>query len=284
MAKPVIGMIATPQNFALGVTFNLTVSITGVDTSVNGNTVKVSGLLEGFSYAFDNMTNMLTITGTPTRLLSGKNMKIVATNSDGPTEKVVVFNVVPAAPVITQVTAPIAYIGRPYSFFIPITNRPPSPTVEGLWSGLKYGKHKNSRGQEGVLISGTVAAGDFTVDSDAFTVNAPYAGGLVSSTFDYSISEVPLPGVVRNMRAWRSGANYIVDWDAPTNAAAAVVDYYDTHFSSDDQFYGWHRHARVTDTRRVVTGFHTNTQYWLRVRAVGHAGAGSEVLITHTFT
>ena len=50
MAKPVIGMIATPQNFVVNTDFTLTVTITGIDTSA-GDTVKVLGLLERFAYA-----------------------------------------------------------------------------------------------------------------------------------------------------------------------------------------------------------------------------------------
>ena len=197
MAKPVIGMIATPQNFVVNTDFTLTVTITGIDTSA-GDTVKVLGLLERFAYAYAGTT--LTITGRPTRLLSNALLKIVTTNDDGPTNKDVIYNVVPGAPVIAQRTAPKLYSGAPYSFFVPITNRPPKPTVEGLWTGLKYERHENNQGDKGVLISGIVAPGDFTVDSGEFTVNAPYAGGPVSRTFQHDIGKATL-------YAWRGTGN-----------------------------------------------------------------------------
>ena len=191
-ARPIIGMIATPQNFVVNTDFTLTVTITGINTSA-GDTVKVLGLLERFAYAYAGTT--LTITGRPTRLLSNALLKIVATNDDGPTNKDVIFNVVPGAPVISQATAPTLYTGYPYSFFVPITNRPPKPTVEGLWTGLIYDRHENDQGQKGVLISGIVAPGDFTVTSGEFTVNAPYAGGPVSRTFQHDIGKATLYGL-----------------------------------------------------------------------------------------
>lgn len=185
---PEIGMIATPQNFTLGTEFRLMVPITGVDTSLATDTVEVSGLLEGLSYYFES--GMLTVTGTPTRLVSGKNMKILATNASGPTEKNVIFNVVPAAPVIQAVTAPPLYKGHPYSFFVPITNIPQSPTAEGLWTGIIFNRHTNDEGQHGLLISGVVPNKEFTVNSGEIIVKAPWGTGLeVSRNFQVNIPD-----------------------------------------------------------------------------------------------
>ena len=281
MARPTIGMIASPLNFVVNTAFTLTVPITGIDLSA-GDTVKVRGEIEGFTYAYDSGT--LTITGLPTRILSNAPFKIIATNSDGPTEKSAAYNVVPGAPVISQVTAPTVYIGQPYKFFVPITNMPKQPTVGGLWIGLKYEKHEDDRGQTGVLISGDAGAGDFTVDAGDFIVNAPYAGGLVSATFPHAISEVPRPGLVRNLRAWTSGGNLIIDWSAPS-VGAQFIDRYDTEVSSGGPPSSFRALGRIypPNTRRTVTGLVSGTFYYIAVRAYSNtSGAGPISRTTHT--
>ena len=272
---PVIGAIATPLNFAINTVFNLTVSVTGIDTSQAGNSVKVEGLLEGFSYAFNNSTKILTITGTPTRLSSGASMKIRATNPDGTTPKNALYNVVPAAPVIGQATAPIVYKGQAYSFFVPITNRPPSPTAEGLWAGFTYKKHKNDADQEGLLIAAdSVPDNELTVDGGDFTVNAPWAGGLVSRRFAFTIADAT-PGIPQNVTATEQVNGVKMAWDAPSTVGASTVLRYERRVKRSSAT-NWGRWVTIGSRSHRSATLNLSVGTWdIQLRAVNTQGAGA---------
>ena len=286
---PTISQIAQPQNFIVGTEFRLTATITNIDTSA-GDKVEVKGLLEGYKYGYDNATGVLTIVGTPTALVSGQHFRIIATKSGlSPVIRTVIYNVVPAAPVFGEATAPTVYKGVPYKFFIPIVNMPPKPTAEGLWTGLKFEKGEQGN-QEGLIISGTVGEDEFTVDEGEFEVDAPYAGGLVSATFAHTIADKPSPGAVRNLRAFTSGSNFIIDWDHPSfrslPGVGVFINYYQTEVSSGPPGSGFRPTGNINypTTRRVITTFTPGTLYNVWVRAYSELlGPGPISRTSHTF-
>lgn len=283
---PFIARIASPQNFIVGTEFTLTAKITNIDTSA-GDKVTVKGDLKGYKYGYNNTTKILTIVGTPTALVSGANFRIEAIKKGrSPVFRSVVYNVVPAAPIISQVTAPVVYIGQPYRFFIPIVNMPPKPVARGLWTGLKYEKREQGN-REGLIISGTAGEGDFTVAAGEFEVDAPYAGGLVTATFAHTISKVPKPGAVRNMTVYSSSGNFYIQWRRPATGAAFIT-YYETTAGSgpNPHQYGFASFNRIAANapyyidyfRRTITTYERGTHYYAAVRAVSVLANGTRLL------
>jgi len=190
---PVIGSIAAVQNFVISTPFSFTVSIQRLDTTQADNDVRVVGLTEGYGYSWDNTAGELTVSGTPTRFVNGKNARIIARNGDGPAEKSFAFNVLQAAPIIGVVTLPDYVRGLPYRAFVPITNIPARVEVESTWLDLIHNK-ENQGEQEGVLITGVESDKNFTVDDAEAVVNAYWAGGVVTRTFPFDLVDVTFYG------------------------------------------------------------------------------------------
>ena len=136
LSKPVIPAIAT-QNIVINETteFVLNIDVTGATSC------EVEGDLEEFYATFDPTlsSNRLKFRGIPKQLLSDKVVTIKATNADGTTTASFIYNVVPAAPIITRPTGRIKFVrGLPANLFIPVANKPGNFNAYGLQVGLGH--------------------------------------------------------------------------------------------------------------------------------------------------
>ena len=133
MAAPSFPSIAD-QNVVVGTAFTLTVNIGNSPTSC----VVEGDWKDNWYYTFNVSTGQVQIKGTPQYLINGEQFTIKATNANGTTPKVVVLNVIPAAPIITRPTRKIKFVkGLDHNLFVPVSNKPTAFEVNSLIIGLE---------------------------------------------------------------------------------------------------------------------------------------------------
>ena len=152
--------------------------------------VLVLGLQEGFHHNI--ISGGVQIIGTPKRLVSGDLWNVFASNIHSPRDIEgniipatldVEYEVVPPAPVISDVNPQTVRRGVAFDLTIPIANKG-ATTVEGLITGLRFEEVEN-----GVRIYGTVPTDAvFTETSGDWVVTSKNAGGTDIANVDWSFA------------------------------------------------------------------------------------------------
>ena len=176
---PVIDLVAE-QNILVDTDYRLRIGITN-----DPGDAYVVGELEGYSTDWDAGAGEISIIGHPTKLSSGKRYKVMAVSGAFAREREVIYNVIPAVPVIEDFGPFTVYKGAFFKEDIVIHNSPSRVIVRGPWAGLK-----GVRSVIGAMISGDVPDQDFTIDTEKIKVIASNAAGEVSKEGIINIVEV----------------------------------------------------------------------------------------------
>lgn len=182
---PGIQAISSPIDIVVNTAWEISVRITGNPTKVT---------VEGELHRGDHEWNapILRIFNTFDTLLALKTFKITAFFADDTTlERVVTYNVISSAPIIPAIDAPTMYKGDEYYFYIPISNFPTEVSADGLWAGVGGAQHLDEATEtDGILISGDVGDGPYSVNSAEFLVKAINTAMEVTRTFQHAIEDI----------------------------------------------------------------------------------------------
>ena len=273
MAKPVIvTTVSSSINIAVNTEYSLSVTITGATTAWAEGDLFTDG---NFSHDWDG-SGTLKIKGKSTALQSGITCDIKAKNADGTTTKSTVFNIVPAAPVITTAgltNIPI-YKGQKFSLLVPISNDPTFVDVDAPYLGLTDDKH-----EAGVLISGDVPSADrFGLTTGRFKVTAGNAAAHVQTSESQLTFAVKTgtPPQITNPSLAKSGTTLTLSFTAPTGALAYEYTLERGDTATWTRFTGTKTNNTVTHTMTVPSNFSLTNGDFIRLR-VASPWVGSEL-------
>ena len=260
--------------------YDLVVDITG-----NPDTVEVTGDFEGFSQDWDAANNQLHIIAREAkRLVSMAEWRIKLTKGTETLSRTIIYNVVPAAPVITNPGNLVFYrgisdpdVGDGNYQFIEIANEPSVVRVSGDLTGLVATPGANRHNQEeiGASIEGdidpNVRFSKSNLTCDIFASND--AG-------EDTIEDVPVlitgPNPPSNLVLTSEPTGLGVAWDAPT-VGTPILDY---RIRIRGQAWG-----TLTETSHKFTNVENNTAYVIDLQArnaTGYSPIVSE-MVTHAF-
>lgn len=226
-----------------------------IDIGGNPDSVKPGGDFEGFYHDWDADTQRLHIKSDEiTRLISGAIWTIDLAKGTDTLAAKIIYNVVPAAPIIEDPGAQTLYKGLPYSSSIVVANNPAVSRGRGLLTGLKSEPSTDADGASTIKTIGVLPR-DVNLTETSFDV-AYYAendGGSDQITVPFSIEDIP-PYIAALSR--RVGSTKIRVFDTASDNAQV---------GSDIILAGvdiWHRLAMsgtlvaaVNDTDNIVRVF-----------------------------
>ena len=260
--------------------YDLVIDITG-----NPDEVEVTGDMEGFGQDWDAANNQLHIVAREAkRLVSMAEWRIKLTKGTETLSRTIIYNVVPAAPVITNPGNLVFYrgisdpdVGDGNYQFIEIANEPSVVRVSGDLTGLVATPGANRHNQEeiGASIEGdidpNVRFSKSNLTCDIFASND--AG-------EDMIEDVPIlitgPSPPSNLVLTSEPTGLGVAWDAPT-VGTPILDY---RIRIRGQAWG-----TVTETSHKFTNVENGTAYVVDLQArnaTGYSPIVSE-MVTHAF-
>ena len=272
MAAPVITTtIAQSISIAVNTEYSLSVTITGATTAWAEGDLFTDG-----NFSHDWHAGTLKIKGKSTALQSGRTCDIKAKNADGTTTKSTVFNIVPAAPVITTtgLTNISIYKGQKFSLLVPISNNPTFVDVDAPYLGLTYDKH-----EAGVLISGDVPSADrFGLTTGRFKVTAGNAAAQVQTT-DTQLTfavKTGTPPQITNPSLSKSGTTLTLSFTEATGAIAYEYTLERGDNATWTRFTGTKSNSTVTHKITVPSDFNVQRGGFVRLR-VASPWVGAEL-------
>ena len=182
------------QFITIDTDYSLDISITGDPMEVT-----VDGLLEGFHYSWDADTDILTVAGEATRLLSEATWTVSAkeTATSTAVTSEITYHVIPAVPIIEEIGETKIFTGALTKFFIEVQNKPTKVNADGLLMGMKSEPSRRTRivmeeevDVDGIEISGRLPEDvNLTVDATTFAITASNDGG--TDSYDLPIDIEP---------------------------------------------------------------------------------------------
>ena len=165
LGPPTITVI-NKQTLIIGTTdYQLEVAITG-----NPTRVYAEGQMEGFYQNWDATRSVLQIKSVEvTRLITGATWKISAIRGSHTVTRKITYDVIPAAPIITDPGNQTLYRGSLFHMNMPIANHPAVARGSGLLSGLKY---QAIQGESAGIVTSGILPKDAVLTESSF--NAAY--------------------------------------------------------------------------------------------------------------
>ena len=272
LSKPVIPAIAT-QNIVINETteYTLNIDVTGA------NSCEVEGDLEEFYATFDSTlsSNRLKFKGIPKVLLSDKVVTIKATNADGTTTASFVYNVIPAAVIITRPTGRIKFVrGTAANLFIPVANKPGNFNAYGLQVGLG---HKLE--EDGGRITGAIPNETRLVASSGLLDFEASNGGGVDEENDVPFDILAAEPAFTTFTATAVYKGVQLTFTKPTDAhVMAAKVWKSTETEPNDDLNNW---QEVGASPATISGLEGGTAYKVKMRVnqayIGTATAAQTV-------
>ena len=257
MAAPVIPAIAT-QDIVVNETteFVLNIDVTGATSC------EVEGDLEAFYATFDATlaSNRLKIKGIPKRLLRDKVLTIKATNADGTTTRSFVYNVIPAAPIITRPTGRIKFVrGKQANLYIPVSNKPGNFNAKGLQVGLGHTLEPDGGRIIGAIPNETkLVAARGTLDFEASN------GGGVDAENDVPFDILTSEPAFSTFSAVGAFKEIELTFVKPTDARSMAAKVWpSTAAEPSDDLENW---ITLGHSPATVTGLDTGIRYNVKMR------------------
>ena len=200
------------QNIVVDTPYELTVRIRN-----NPSKVYADGKWQDFyhTYTKNGTIGILKIIGRPEKLVKGEKWKIVAekTGFDN-VESEIIFNVIPAAPVITRIGRQTIYKGVETDILVPIANKPTVVDLRGPLLDLGF---KRETELEGVRIIGEIPENiELSITEGVGNITASNAGGVDEYGMPFDIRDTPTaPGVPRSLSATLGDRQLTFTWQAP---------------------------------------------------------------------
>ena len=252
--------------------YELEIDVTGDPTDF-----EIDGNWQGFYYDWDGDNNRLYIkSNSVNRLVADAEWTLNLSKTGQSASATIIYNVIPAAPVIDDPGDLTFFRGVRHNRFIQVDNDPAELRVGGDLVGLTHAPGVNDAGNTGVFITGNIDKdSDFAKTDFQFTIDTANDAGDDTLDVDFSVVDTPnmwLSGAYLPNFPSSSGAVYQVfrAWqDTPNNAEAAV---YQTNFTEYNENI-----ANPLITGMVVSG---NT---VRACYKQHRDTNSQRFITGTF-
>ena len=175
------------QNIVVDTPYELTVRIRN-----NPSKVYADGKWEDFyhTYTKTGTIGTLKIIGRPENLVKGEKWKVIAekTGLDN-VESEIIFNVIPAAPVITRIGRQTIYKGVETDILVPIANKPAVVDLRGPLLDLGF---KRETEVEGVRIIGEIPENiELSITEGVGNITASNAGGADEYGMPFDIEDAP---------------------------------------------------------------------------------------------
>ena len=260
---PVIAQVAE-QNILIDTPYQLRVGITN-----DPEDAYAFGDLEGYGAYWDATENELVVEGHPEEPVSGKRYTIHAVKGEFQREREVIYNVIPAAPVIESFGPFTAYKGYGFRVQINIQNNPSTVIARGPWLFLKSEKN-----EEGVLISGDVPDRNFRVDSENIVVLASNSAAEVTEQGIVNLSSGTPPAMSVTSEVDINSIRF--SWSLVPNALSYAYRY---KLTSAMNYGEWESLGNVSEVN--VEELERGTSYDFQFR-VDSPWIGDSVNITET--
>ena len=269
---PVIDMVAE-QNIVVDTDYQLRVGITN-----DPENAYVIGDLEGYGAYWDAAENELVVEGHPDSIVIGKRYTIYAVKGEFRRQREVIYNILPAAPVIESFGPFTAIKGQAFDEEIVIRNNPSTVIVRGPWIFLDSEKTEN-----GVRIFGDVPDREFTIESETITVIASNFGGEVTRFGIIDISDTGPPSAPQNFMVTAGVGSAVLVWEIPLfDGNRDITNYVYRQKESTGQYSPWVS-TENTELSHTVTGLSGLTEYTFQVAGQNADGIGKpsvEVVVT----
>ena len=270
-AAPVIDMVEE-QFIAVNQEYRLRVRITAIG---GVNDAFADGDLDGYSTHWDAVADEIIIQGTPDSLTSGKRYTIHARSGTLEREREVIYNVVPAAPIIEDFGTLTAVKGRYFEHQIDIENNPSTVIVRTVWVGLK-----KSLNEFGVLIFGDVPEDqDFTIAMRRLLVIAGNQSGEHQRLGTLVVSDYGTPTQPTEFELTSTLTSITANWEAPMDDGGQDIDGYRIRLIEDGTAGNWINKG-PNATSHTFSGLTLATEYMVELQAENSQGFSPAVIET----
>ena len=259
---PIIDIV-DEQTLIVNTDYSMTFNVENSPT-----TVTVGGLYKGqFDYDWDSSTGECTIDGHPKLLIFGEVWIVTATKGRYTRTRRIIWNVVPAAPVIQEPGIIEVVKGLDFRHTIPIRNNPSQIDVRGLLVGVDFEKS-----DPGVDIFGNVDTdSEFTVSDAAFDVFAGNGGGDDEKRGILRLSDVGPPSAPRLTGASGGNRRVTLTLEAPISDGNRSITTYAYRYKTTGNYNAWVNTGN-TNLSFDVTGLAIGTEYTFQAAARNSEG------------
>lgn len=232
-------------------------------------TVTVGGLYKGqFDYDWDSDNGECTIDGHPELLIFGEVWTVTATKGRYTRTRKIIWNVVPAAPVISEPGIITVVKGVDFRYSIGIRNKANLIDVRGLLVGADF-----EPSDPGVDIVGNIDRDlEFTVSDAPFDVFAQNGGGSDEKTGILRLSNFGPPSAPRLTSVTGGSRQATLVWEEPISDGNRRITSYEYRFKTTGNYGAWVS-TGSTSLSHVVSSLAVGTEYTFQV-----AGRNSEGL------
>ena len=242
-------------------------------------TVTVEGLYKGmFDYDWDSDNGECTIEGHPELLIFGEIWTVTATKGRYTRTRKIIWNVVPAAPVIAEPGIIEVVKGVDFRHSISIRNKANLIDVRGLLVGADF-----EASDPGVDIVGNIDRDlEFTVSDAPFDVFAQNGGGSDEKTGILRLSDFGPPSAPRNLTASGGNKQVTLNFEEPLSDGNRRITGYAYRSKTAGNYGAW-INTGSTSLSHVVSNLAIGTEYTFQVAARNSEGLSppsNEITVT----
>ena len=231
-------------------------------------TVTVEGLYKGqFDYDWDSDNGECTIEGHPEILIFGEIWTVTATKGRYTRIRRIIWNVVPAAPVISEPGIITIVKGVDFRHSIGIRNKANLVDVRGLLVGADF-----EQSDPGVDIVGNIDRDlEFTVSDAPFDVFAQNGGGSDEKSGILRLSDFGPPSAPRKLTASGGNRQVTLNWEVPLSDGNRRITGYEYRFKTTGNYGAWVS-TGSTSLSYVVPNLAIGTEYTFQTAARNSQG------------
>ena len=231
-------------------------------------TVTVGGLYKGqFDYDWDSDNGECTIEGHPELLIFGEVWTVTATKGRYTRTRKIIWNVVPAAPVISEPGIIEVVKGVDFRHSIGIRNKANLIDVRGLLVGADF-----EPSDPGVDIVGNIDRDlEFTVSEGPFDVFAQNGGGSDEKTGILRLSDAGPPSAPRLTSATGGNRQVTLAFEEPISDGNRRITSYEYRSKTTGNYGAWVS-TGSTNLSHVVSNLAIGTEFTFQVAARNSLG------------
>ena len=210
----------------------------------------VDGDMEGFYHTWDPDDAKLRIKAIKvTRLIKGAVWNVHIVKGTRTLDSQIIYNVIPAAPVISDPGAQTLYKGIPFALTTTVANVPTVMRGSGLLTGLKYISANDEAGESVIMTEGLLPS-NAKLSESSFMMKqyAENDGGSDALDVPVTIKEAAFLGILRDYYSVR------LPDDRPAGIRFYDLKNANQRFGSDIKFSGQRWRAIAMSGRRVAVG------------------------------